>query len=114
MSKLICIAIPVLPGKEEACRKFGETLSGSRHAEFKESRKKLNVRERAFYQHTPHGDMVIVTLEGDDPAKAFQDFAAAGDEFTKWFTASVKEIHGLDLTQPPPGPMPELMVDSDA
>jgi hypothetical protein len=114
MSKLICMAIPVLPGKEEACRKFGETLSGSRSAEFKASRKKLNVRERAFYQQTPHGDLVIVTLEGDDPVKAFQNFATAGDEFTKWFTTTVKENHGLDLTQPPPGPMPVLMVDSDA
>ena len=60
------------------------------------------------------GEMVIVTLEGDNPADAFKKFAAADDEFTKWFTGKVKEIHGIDLSAPPQGPMPVMMVDSGA
>ena len=114
MSKMLAMAVPILPGKEAEWKKFSEGLKGSRNAEFKESRKKLNVRERSFYQHTPHGDFIIVTLEGDNPEQAFMDFAKGDDDFTKWFATGVKEVHGFDLTQPPQGPLPELIVDSGA
>ncbi|MCX5493795.1 hypothetical protein OSH11_03665 [Kaistia dalseonensis] len=89
-------------------------LNGERKAEFVASRKKRGVRERAFHQHTPMGDFVIVTLEGDDPAGAFAKFGAGDDPFTKWFSAEVASIHGLDLSAPPPGPLPRLVIDSGA
>ena len=34
------------------------------------------------------------------------------DEFDVMFREKVLEVHGLDVTQPPPGPMPELYLDS--
>ena len=55
------------------------------------------------------GDFVIVTLEGDDPAGAFKKFGQGEDAFTKWFVAQVKDIHGVDVTAPLPGPMPTLV-----
>jgi hypothetical protein len=112
MSKLFAIAIPILPGKEEEWKKWHNELRTSRHDDFARSREKLKVHERTFLQHTPMGDLVIVTLEGDDPQGAFAQFAAADDEFTRWFKEGVKRTHGVDLTQPPPGPLPELIVDS--
>ena len=114
MSKLFAICIPVVKGKEDALKSFLGDINGKYKSSFQESRKKLGVRERTFHQATPMGEMVIVTLEGDNPADAFAKFAAGNDEFTKWFTAKVKEIHGIDLSAPPPGPMPEMMVDSGA
>ncbi len=112
MKKYFAIAIPILPGKTQQFKKFTEALNGARNSDFVKSRKKLNVRERTFYQATPHGDFAIVTLEGENPESAFKNFAKADDEFTKWFTREVKEIHGIDLTTPPKGPMPELIVDT--
>src|SRR5687768_14962240 len=112
MSKMIAMAIPILPGKKEQWEKFANELTSNRKNDFNNSRKKLNVHERTFLQSTPQGDMVIVTLEGDNPEQAFADFAKGTDEFTNWFKSQAKEIHGLDLTQPPPGPMPKLIVDS--
>ncbi len=56
--------------------------------------------------------MVIVTLEGANPGKAFAEFDKGSDPFTTWFKQQVSEIHGVDLGAPPPGPMPELIVDS--
>jgi hypothetical protein len=70
------------------------------------------VRERAFLQQTPHGDLVIVTLEGDDPAAAFMKFAEGSDPFTQWFRAKVAELHGVDLAAAFPGPLPQLVADS--
>jgi hypothetical protein len=112
MSRLITMAIPVLPGQEDNFQKFIKELKDNRYEEFQASRRKLGVRERAFYQKTPSGSLVIVTLEGEEPEKAFQNFAKGSDAFTKWFVEQVKKVHNLDLNAPPPGPMPSLMVDS--
>jgi hypothetical protein len=113
MSRLFAIVVPILPGKEGDWKKWITELSTTRYNDFVNSRKKLNVHERTFLQHTPMGDMIIVTLEGDDPQGAFAKFASANDEFTKWFVEGVKNAHGIDLAQPPPGPMPELIMDSE-
>jgi hypothetical protein len=111
---LFAIAIPILPGKTEQLRRFTDELRGKWARDFSASRRKLGVHERAFLQSTPHGDMIVVTLEGDDPAGAFVRFGAGDDAFTKWFVQQVKELHGVDLTEPLPGRLPELLLDSQA
>jgi len=113
MSKLIATAIPILPGKTEEFKAFISDLRGRHFSEFAASRKKLGVRERSFFQSTPMGDFVVVTLEGNDPEAAFAEFGKGNDEFTRWFIDCVKAIHGFDLSQPPAGPMPELVIDSE-
>lgn len=111
---MFAIAIPIPPGKTEQWKKFIGELSGPRLKEFAENRKKLGVRERTFLQHTPMGDFVVVTLEGADPGGAFAKFGQGTDAFTTWFKGQVMEIHGMDLSAPPPGPMPEQVIDSGA
>ena len=105
-------AFPILPGKTDDWRKFIGELNGSRRAEYEANRKALGVRERAFFQPTPMGDMVVLTLEGDDPGGAFVKLAQMTDPFSTWFRAQVKEVHGFDLADVAAGPMPALAVDS--
>lgn len=112
MSKLFAIAIPIAPGKEAEWKTWHDELKTTRYGDFAASRARLNVHERTFLQHTPMGDLVIVTLEGEDPVSAFAQFAALDDDFSRWFAAGVKNAHGVDLRQPPPGPLPELIIDS--
>jgi hypothetical protein len=38
--------------------------------------------------------------------------APSTQEFDVWFKDKLKELNGIDVTQPPPGPMPELYLDS--
>jgi hypothetical protein len=64
---LMAVAFPILPGKTAEWREFIGELSGARHAEFAESRRRAGVHERTFLQPTPMGDLVIVT-PGGDPA----------------------------------------------
>lgn len=108
------IVVPIIPGKTEATRAFTKEMMTTRHAEFKSSREEMGVVERTFLQMTPMGDMVIVTLEGDNPVDAFKKFGDRTDEFTNWFIEQVKELHGLDLRNLPDMPLPELVADSSA
>jgi hypothetical protein len=114
MMNQFAAAIPILPGQEERWRRFRDQLRGPRNADFNASRERLGVRERTYHQITPDGEVVVITLSGDDPATAFSQFGASQDDFTSWFVEEVKAIHGVDLRQPPPGPQPELVVDSEA
>jgi hypothetical protein len=109
---MLAMAFPIPAGKTEQWKKFMSELTGARKAEFAASRRSLGVRERTFLQHTPHGDLVLVTLEGDHPETAFAEFGKRTDPFTMWFKQQVSEIHGMDLSAPPPGPMPEQVIDS--
>ena len=76
---LMAVAFPILPGKTAEWRVFMDELNGPRHAEFIDSRRKAGVHERTFLQSTPMGDLVIVTLEGDDPGHAFAEMMSADD-----------------------------------
>jgi hypothetical protein len=109
---LIALAAPILPGKRAQWDEFIAQIQGPRSAEFSASRQQAGVRERTFLQETPAGDIVIVTLEGDDPLAAFGAIANKDDDFTRWFVQQVQEIHGFDLRQPPDNP-PHLIIDSE-
>ena len=111
---MLAVAVPVLPGKTEQWRRFIGELTGQHKGAMDTLRRRLGVRERTFFQPSPRGDLVLVTLEGDDPAAAFAQFAADPHPSVQWFVQQVKEIHGLDLAQPPPGPLPELVYDLGA
>lgn len=109
---LMAVAFPILPGKTAEWRAWMDEINGPRRAEFIESRRRAGVHERTFLQPTPMGDLVIVTLEGDDPGHAFGKMVSANDAFTTWFAERAKEIHGVDLTAPITGSPSELLVDT--
>jgi hypothetical protein len=111
---LMAVAFPILPGKTAEWRSWMEELNGARREDFIASRRAAGVHERTFLQSTPMGDLVIVTLEGDDPGRAFGKMMSADDEFTRWFTERAQEIHGMDLSVRPTSAPSELVVDTDA
>ncbi len=110
---LMAVAFPILPGKTDAWRAWMAELNGPRHDDFADSRRRAGVHERTFLQSTPMGDLVIVTLEGEDPARAFGQMTGADDAFTAWFLEQVLAVHGVDLKEPMTGSPSELVVDSD-
>jgi hypothetical protein len=112
MSRLFAMVAPVAPGKEQVWHDFMRELKDQRLEEYQASRAKLGVRERTFYQETPMGGLVIVTLEGDDPEGAFSRFAQGTDAFTKWFIQKVEEIHGFSLAAMDQAPKSQLLIDS--
>ena len=109
---MMAVAFPILPGKTAEWRAWMEEVNGPRREEFAESRRKAGVHERTFLQSTPMGDLVIVTLEGNDPGHSFGQMVGAGDAFATWFAERAKTIHGIDLTAPMTGAPSVLVVDT--
>lgn len=106
------MAAPILPGKEGQWRQFMSEIQGPRYDEFKASRERVGVHERSYLEHTPQGDIVIITLDGDDPLSSFQKMASDQSPFMNWFIQQVKEIHGFDMRAALPGGPPEMVMDS--
>jgi hypothetical protein len=109
---MMAVAFPILPGKTADWRSFVAELKGARNAEYVASRARAHVREQTFLQSTPMGDLVIVTLQGEDPARSFGEMIAADDAFTTWFIDKAQALHGVDFRAPIAGPPSELVIDS--
>lgn len=104
------MALPTVPGKDplEIPRNFK-----ARMPEYEESSIHAGLTmDRAFLQPTPMGDFVVLYYEGDKDFAGFaQAQATSGLAIDRDLFAWVKELHGIDLTEPPPGPPPEVVAD---
>lgn len=101
---------PVLPGKD--ARQVADVLK-SDPSGYVESRRRAGVHlERAYEMATPMGTFLITYIESDGP---FAEVAAATAHsdlpIDRAFAAAIKEVHGIDITLPPPGPAPEVYGD---
>ncbi len=107
-------ALPILPGKTEAARAFLQELGGPRKQELAACGQGMGIaREVWAIQRTPQGDLFVAYLAGEDIARAFEQFAASQDEFDRWFKQQVQETTGADLNTPPPGPISDILADTE-
>lgn len=106
-----CIAFPVLPGKEDVAVNELPGYSRDHVEEYADSRRNAGITmERVYDMPTPMGSFNILYAEGaSDFATSTMKLAASGKEFDAHFMSKIKEITGIDFTQPPPGPGPELI-----
>lgn len=108
---LVALSLPILPGKKAKWQEMIDKISeGPMKARMDAVRRGAGVRERSFLQEGPHGDVVIVTIEGDRPLEAFGEMMAdpSMTEFAEW----AAEVHGMNPGASPPSPM--LIYDSEA
>jgi hypothetical protein len=106
------MAFPILPEKAEQWKHFSQEMAGPRRSEFAASHKRVGeTREVAYLQHTPQGDMAVLYIEAQDVQRALEGLGMSQEPFDVWLREQVKEIHGVDLSQPLPGPLPEAIVD---
>jgi hypothetical protein len=104
----LALAFPLLSGKSTELHTFAQDLLGRRQAEFAASQRRIGVtQEHWFHQVTPAGDLIVVVLEAADPAAALAGIAGSQDPFDVWQKARILDISGVDMNQPPAGPLPE-------
>jgi hypothetical protein len=108
----IAFISPILPGKEQVDKEYMREAIGPRSRKYAEWRRSQGItREAVWHQQTPQGTVAIVYLEADNPQQALQSMGSSSEPIAQWFRQCILEVHGLDLTQPPPGPPPELVID---
>ena len=88
----------ILPGKQEAWRRFYQALEGSRRQQYQEFHKRLRItKELVWLAETLKGDMAIVYLEADHPDRMIPELAGSNLPFDCWFKEHLLELYGLDV-----------------
>src|SRR5947209_2746721 len=106
----VCFALPILPGKSEDARAFQTELDGPRKADYTTSEQRIGIdREYWFLQQTPQGDLLLAYMESGDFGNALAQFSQSRDAFDQWFKQRLRDVTGVDLNNPPPGPLSELL-----
>lgn len=106
----ICLVIPVMPGKSDDARDFMRELEQERKADYDQSERRIGITKEVWYlARTPGGDQLVGYMETSDFGKALSLFSASRDEFDMWFKRRLSDSTGLDLNNPPPMQLPELL-----
>jgi|ERR1700674_3478085 len=105
---LYALALPVVPNKTGRFREFASELNGIHEAEYDESLRRFQIGVTLFLEQTPHVDLVISVIEGEEPASVFGGLATSSNPFDRWHMGQIAELHGLDLSAPPPPPNQQL------
>jgi hypothetical protein len=107
----LAMALPLLPGGAERLRALAAECSGPRRAEFSDFHQRVGLdTERWYLQPSPAGELFVLYLEGD-PLGAIGKLAASDHSFDVWFRDQARHIHGVDFSQPLPGPPPEAVFE---
>ena len=105
------VLVPILEGKLDAWKQWAADLDSSGDLKDLNSRYGLT-RHAAWLVETPSGPSVIALHEGPGSDEFMQKLAGSDNAVDLRFKDSLKELHGMDLSQPPPCPMPEIFIDS--
>ncbi len=107
------IVAPILEGKLDAWKQWIADLQGSRKQELTDLNRRYGLTKHAAWRsETPMGTVVVAVHEGPGADELMPKLGPSQHEFDLWFKQQLLEFHGMDATQPPPGPMPELFLDS--
>ena len=111
----VCFALPVLEGKTEDARAFFKELETQRKSAYATSEQRINITKESWHiQQTPQGDLLLAYIESPHFADALSKFSQSRDEFDQWFKGRMAEVTGVDLNNPPPGPLSEQLSSYEA
>lgn len=103
-------ALPIQSGKTEAARAFQQELEGERKSHYAASERRLGITKEVWaLQQTPMGDLFVIFFQSDDIGGAVSQFVGSQDDFDQWFKRELRDITGVDLNVPPPGPLSDVL-----
>ena len=107
------VLAPIVEGKLDAWKQWTEELSGPRKEGLADFNRRYGLtRHAAWLAETPAGPMVVALHQGPGGDELMPKLGPSQIAFDVSFKQRLIEFHGMDVTQPPPGPMPELYFDS--
>ena len=106
------VIAPIMEGKVEAWKGWAASLQNGELAEdFKDLNQRYGLtRHDAWLVTTPNGMMVAVLQEGPGAETLIQKLASSSHPVDEEFKKRVEEYNGFDVSAPPPGPLPELLL----
>jgi hypothetical protein len=103
-------AVPIPPGKTEALQQH--IAEAAKRDDLDETFRGFGIsRETWHLQETPQGDLLVLVFEAEDPLGMLEQFAKSEKELPTWQRQCLKEILGIDLSDPPPGPPSKLIFE---
>jgi hypothetical protein len=103
-------ALPIQAGKTDAARSFLQQLEGERKQHYATSEQRLGITKEVWaLQQSPMGDLFVVFFQSPNIGGSVSQFVTSQDEFDRWFKQQVKEVTGVDLNVPPPGPLSDIL-----
>lgn len=105
------VVTPVLKGKEKEWKAWAEKLRGERKKDFDDFNKRFGLtRHDAWAVETPNGLLAVVLHEGPGADSFMHDVMVSDNPFALEMKKILTEFHGIDMSSPPPGPMPVKVV----
>ena len=102
------VLVPLIDGKVDACKEWCSDLNGPRNAEITDFNNRYGLTKHESWLTEPPGcPMVIAIHEGPGGADLMPKLGPSQETFDLDFKARLMEFHGMDVTKPPPGLMPE-------
>jgi hypothetical protein len=89
--------------QEEPWRRCLQELSGSRHEEYAESRRRRNISaESVWFAPKPSGGgIAIVCLEAEDLERQLRELAESEVSFDAWYETQMRKVFGYDFARLP-------------
>ncbi len=97
------LAWQVSADQEEPWRRFLQELSGFRHEEYAESRRRHKISaESVWFAPKPSGGgIAIVYLETEDLERALRELAESEVPFDTWYETQMRKLFGCDFARLP-------------
>lgn len=105
------VVVPVLKGKEEEWKSWTQKLKGEMKNDFDDMNKRHGLtRHDVWSVETPGGMLAVVLHEGQGADSFMHNVAVSDNSVDVFMKESIEKFHGMDLSAPPSGPMPEKLI----
>ena len=95
---VVAAAIPLLPGKSEAWRRWVQELQESRRADYAAFLSRLGVLHARFWiAEMASGEVVVSYLDVKDPIALTVALEMSQHPFDIWYRQQLREFHGADV-----------------
>ncbi len=91
------------PDQEEPWRRFLQELSGSRHEEYAESRRRLGISAESVWLAPKRsgGGIAVIYVEAEDLERALRELAASDFPFDSWYGTEMRKLFGCSFARLP-------------
>jgi hypothetical protein len=94
-------AVPIPPGKTEAVRRLTDESLGARKREYDDMQRRSGVTEESYWlQRDPEGGDVLIVVSNSDQTGFRELMANPQTPFDRWYRDQIREIWGLDPSEP--------------